>query len=241
MRDNLLNKLNGKSKKQGLFEVFNKVGDDTTVINLFGPVYENPPAGETESDYIALSEVRKEIEEINSSKILVKISTNGGSFFAGQAIANLLKEHSAEVTTKIVGVAASAGSIIFTAGKYREMFSNSSVLIHRVRSYAFGTASELEKAAEELRELDKSLIENYKEMFTGTEKELNKILDDDKFMTAEKAKELGFCTKIIDSKAESDEEVENKIQGFFDKFQSPGKSKAKKNKNLFAKIKGGQN
>lgn len=240
MRDNLLNKLNRKSKKQGLFEVFNKVGVDTTVINLFGPVYENPPAGETESDYIALSEVRKEIEEINSSKILVKISTNGGSFFAGQAIANLLKEHSAEVTTKIVGVAASAGSIIFTAGKYREMFSNASLLIHYVRSVVYGTASELEKAAEELRELDKSLIENYKEMFTGSENELNKILDDDKFMTAEKAKELGFCTKIIESKAESDEEVENKIQGFFDKFESPGKSKVKKNKNLFKQFKGGR-
>lgn len=214
---NMFNKFEGKhSRKNGLFKVFNNASDDTTIINLYGPVFENPPkADEHEGDYIALSEVRKEIEEIDSSKILIKINTTGGSFWAGTSIANLLREHSAEVTTRVVGVAASAGSIIFTAGKNREIFSNSSILLHYVRSVVYGTAKELEKAAADVRELDKSLIENYKEIFNGTEKELRDILESDKFMTAAKAKELGFCTKIIEGQGKDDSEIENKINSFF--------------------------
>jgi len=239
MRENLLNKMNGKySGKKGMFEVFN-FGSDTTTINLFGPVFENPPE-DHEGDYIALSEVRKEIADINTSKILVKINTSGGSFFAGQAIASLLREHSAEITTRIIGIAASAGSIIFTAGENREIYKSGSLLIHLVRSFVYGTAEQLENAAADIRELDKSLMENYKEMFNGSDKELKKLLEADKYMTAAEAKERGFCTKIIDKKAKSDDEEENRNQRVVSQFKKSGKSKAKKKGNLLSKMSGGK-
>jgi len=244
---NMFNKFEGGSKQENLFNIFNEASSGTVVVELYGSVYENPPE-DSEGDYIALSEVRKELNKIKADKITVKINTTGGSFFAGQAISNLLREHKAEITTRLVGVAASAGSIIFTAGKYREMFSNASLLVHNVRTAVFGDWKTLKEMSDELKELDNSLIENYKEMFNGSEKELRQLLDDDKFMTAKKAKEKGFCTKIIGGKAESDEEVENKIQDFFSSFQNSRQKKLIKrlvdkykdndSKNLLNKIKG---
>ncbi len=231
MKDNLLNSFEKKySNSNGLFEVFNSTKDeDTTVINLFGAVRENRPEGSENKDIIALSEVRKEIEDIDTSKILVRISTTGGSFFAGSAIANLLKGHSAEVTTRVIGTAASAGSIIFLAGKKREMYKNTSLLIHNVRMLVYGDKKALEEALKQLIELDKSLVENYKDMFNGTEKELRELLEEDKFMTAQTAKDKGFCTKIIDKKGEDDSEIENKIKGFFSNSQGSRTSEFKNN------------
>ncbi|MCF8002010.1 MAG: Clp protease ClpP [Halanaerobiales bacterium] len=208
-----------RKNNKSLFQVFNKADEDLTVIDLYGAIRENPDE-ESDRDVIALSEVRKEIEKINSSKILCRISTTGGSFFAGSAIANLLREHSAEVTTRVTGTAASAGSIIFLAGENREMYKNTSLLIHRVRAAAFGDWETLENAAENLKQLDNSLIENYKEFFNGTENKLREILADDKFMTAQKAKEYGFCTHIIDDTAEDDSEIENSVNGFYSRNKS---------------------
>jgi len=216
----MFNKFNdSKNQNKSLFKVFNKADEDLTVINLYGPVRKNPDP-ESEKDIIALSEVREEIENIESSKILCKISTTGGSFFAGIAIANLLKEHSAEVTTRVTGTAASAGSIIFLAGKNREMYKNTSLLIHRVKGAAFGDWETLQSAADNLKELDNSLIQNYLEFFNGTEKKLREILQEDKFMTAQTAKRHGFCTKIIDSIAEDDKEIESSVSSYYSNNKS---------------------
>lgn len=222
---NMLNKFKGGSKRGNLFNVFNEDSSGTAVVELFGPVYENPPK-DSEGDYIALSEVRKELNKIKADKITVKINTTGGSFWAGTSIANLLREHSADIKTVVIGVAASAGSIIFLAGEKREMYKNSSLLIHNVRTAVYGDWKTLKEMSDELKELDNSLIENYKNIFNGTEKELRKILDDDKFMSAQTAKDKGFCTSIIDSEAENDQEIENKINDFFGNFQG---SRTKRN------------
>lgn len=213
-----------------LFQVVNAEDENEKDVYLYGTIREVPLPEEREEEVIILSDVKDQLSSINTGKINCHINSLGGDLFAGVAISNLLRNHNAEIETIIDGVAASAGSVIYMAGDTKKMHKNSSLLIHRVMTVVFGNAEDLEKTAEQLRQLDKSMKENYKDFFTGSDKELEELLKEDRYLTAEEAVNFGFCDLLVDegnkTKTAGSGEISNKNNSL--------KSEIKRNKKLVA-------
>lgn len=135
--------------------------------------------------------------------IKLYINSPGGSVYAGMAIYDTIKHLSCDVSTIVVGMAASMASLILSAGTKgkRYCLPNSIVLIHQPLMHGLeGQASDIEIHAKELLRL-KDLSAEVISKNTGQKKE--KVLDDmdrDFFMTADEAKKYGIIDGIFEEK-----------------------------------------
>ena len=123
-------------------------------------------------------------------------STPAGHVFAGSEIYTALKSYKGNVTVKIVGLAASAASVVAMAGKKVLMSPTAQMMIHNVNSYAEGDYREMEHTAEVLKSANDTIANAYR-LKTGRTEELLRLMDNETWMTAQKAKELGFIDEIM--------------------------------------------
>lgn len=169
-------------------------------INIKGPIISNSDAWIYEwfgIEATSPSMVDKAIEKANGEDLEVEINSGGGSVFAGSEIYTALKSYKGNVTVKIVGLAASAASVIAMAGKKVLMSPTAQMMIHNVSSWAAGDYREMEHTAEILKNANDTIANAYR-LKTGKEqKELLSLMDNETWMTAQKAKELGFIDEIM--------------------------------------------
>ena len=125
----------------------------------------------------------------------------------------MLKEYPGNVTIKIDGIAASAASLIAMAGDSVLMSPVSMMMIHNPLTMAVGNADDMKKTAEMLNEVKDSIINAY-ELKTGLSRaKLSHLMDDETWMNAVKAVELGFADGILYRDAdEKDEEPEEECK-----------------------------
>jgi len=132
----------------------------------------------------------------DSEEILVRINSPGGDVFEGVTIFNLLKEHSAKITVKVEGYAASIASIVAMAGDHVEIAANAMFMIHNPYVFALGDSKELRKTADVLDKIKDSLIGTYQTKASIDDKKLSNLMDDETWFSADEAKELGFADSI---------------------------------------------
>lgn len=138
--------------------------------------------------------------------ITVWINSPGGDCVAAAQIYNMLMEYKGNVTVKIDGLAASAASVIAMAGSKVLMSPVSMLMIHNPSTVAFGDKGEFQKAIDMLNEVKESIINAY-EIKTGLSRvQISHLMDDESWMNANKAVELGFADGIL--KRATDEEPE---------------------------------
>lgn len=145
----------------------------------------------------------------------VWLNSPGGDCVAAAQIYNMLKEYPGNITIKIDGIAASAASLIAMAGDYVLMSPVSMMMIHNPMTAAIGNADDMQKAAAMLDEVKDSIINAY-ELKTGlTRAKLSHLMDDETWMNAVKAVELGFADGILyrdsdkeDEKTEDDDKTD---------------------------------
>ncbi|WP_404448108.1 head maturation protease, ClpP-related [Bacillus sp. RC252] len=142
--------------------------------------------------------VREMLDGVTND-IEIHINSNGGDAFEGIAICNYLKTHPSNVTAVIDAMGASSASLIAMGANKIVMPSNAIMMVHRASTYSYGNADSLEKQAKMLRDVDSALIQSYKNRFNGEFFELEALLDNETYMTAEKAKSYGLCDEIVDS------------------------------------------
>lgn len=159
---------------------------------------------------INAKKTREMFDNIDADEIELHIHSVGGDAFEGIAICNYLRSHKAKVTAVVDGIAASAASLIAMGADKIIMPSNTTMMVHRASTYAYGNADSLEKQANMLRDVDDALIQSYRNRFNGEFHELEALLDNETYMTAETAKSYGFCDEIVDSvdiSAENEEDI----------------------------------
>ena len=149
----------------------------------------------------------------DSGDVTVWLNSPGGDCVAAAQIYNMLKEYPGNVTIKIDGIAASAASLIAMAGDNILMSPVSMMMIHNPLTMAIGNADEMQKAAAMLDEVKESIINAY-ELKTGLSRaKLSHLMDDETWMNAVKAVELGFADGILYRDAdEKDEEPEEECK-----------------------------
>lgn len=131
--------------------------------------------------------------------IYLYINSPGGSVTAGMAIYDTMNFVNADVQTIVIGLAASVGSVLATAGTKGKRFSlpNAEIMIHQPLGGAEGQAVEIEIAARHILKTKARLNEILSEQTGQPIEVIERDTDRDNFMSAEDAKEYGLIDKII--------------------------------------------
>lgn len=180
-----------------------------------------------EEGYISAKSVREKLD----GDVVIHLNSPGGSTFEGVAIYNALKDHPGKVTVQIDGIAASAASVIAMGADVIRARPTSMMMIHNCWSFAVGNSKELMKIAETLQKVDESSNKAYMEKFNGSQEELEKMLDDETYLTAEDAYAVGLVDEIMDKaeetepvkEPEEEQNAEPETKSLFDKFKASDK------------------
>lgn len=163
-------------------------------------------------------------EELNegSGDITLWINSPGGDCFAAAQIYNMLRDYPGRVTVKIDSLAASAASVIAMAGDDVLISPVGMMMIHNPSTMAWGDHIELTKTIEMLDEVKNSIINAYMAKTGMSRSKLSRLMDEESWMNATKAVELGFADSIIEGKAlaavpidpdEDDEDEDDEDEG----------------------------
>ena len=148
------------------------------------------------------------LAKVQSNHITVRINSYGGSVSEGLAIYNALKNSGKDITTVCDGFACSVASVIFCAGDKRIMPSTSLMMIHNAwMEGGEGDANYFRKVAEDLDKVTQPSVNAYTAVSNLSEEEIKKLMDDETWITADKALEWGFATSV--SKDEAKQELQH--------------------------------
>lgn len=159
--------------------------DDAWIYNWFGIEAVSPNA------------ISAALAEANGDDVVIRINSNGGDIFAGSEIYDLISSYEGNVLIRIVGMAASAASVIAMAA-VSEIAPTGLMMIHNVQSGAHGDYRDMEHSAEVLKEANRSIMAAYREKTGMSEDELLSLMDNETFMSADTAVEFGFVDKMSD-------------------------------------------
>ena len=156
--------------------------NDSWIYDWFGWDYTAPKN-------VALPETGEDIE--------VHINSGGGDVYAGSEIYTALRSYSGKVVVKIVGIAASAASVIAMAGDEVEISPTAQIMIHNVSSNVSGDHNALLHEAEVLEGFNKSIANAYIYKTGKALDDLLSLMDKTTWFDAEAAVNQGFADKIM--------------------------------------------
>ena len=166
--------------------------DRQATVNIFGDITSWPWLESDVSNY----NLSKVIEGLDVDEIIVNINSYGGEVAEGIAIYNMLKNHTAKVTTHCVGMACSMASVIFMACDERIMDDASLLMIHNAWTRVSGNANELRRQADDLETVNSLSVKAYMNRINISQEELQQLMDDESFIKAEDALTMGFATGL---------------------------------------------
>ncbi len=140
------------------------------------------------------------LEAENPKKeIAFYINSPGGSVSAGLAMYDTMKYIRPAVSTMCVGMAASMGSLLLTAGEKDMRFSlpNSRIMVHQPSGGFQGQASDIERHAQDIIKIKRRLNEIYVHHTGQSYETIEKTLDRDHFMDPEEAVSFGLIDKVL--------------------------------------------
>lgn len=150
----------------------------------------------------------KDLEEALANKacddkvIELSINSPGGVCTEGMAIYDRLRSLEGHtIKAEVIGECSSMASVVLMAASVRRMHLNARICIHKPRFADFYlptmTEDEAKRAYEDLHAETERLKKIYLDRTTYTEEELDKLMGEDRYMTAEEALQHGVITEII--------------------------------------------
>ncbi|MBT7670298.1 MAG: ATP-dependent Clp protease proteolytic subunit [Bdellovibrionales bacterium] len=138
------------------------------------------------------------------SPIHLYINSPGGSVYAGLGIYDIMQHISCPVHTYCVGLAASMGSLLLTAGSTgcRPSLPHSRIMIHQPLGGAQGQCSDIQIQANEIQDLKNQLNKIYVDHTGMKLSDIEDATDRDNYLSPAKAKEMGLIDAIIERNVE---------------------------------------
>lgn len=160
-------------------------------------------------------------EELFSGEgnITLWINSPGGDCIVASQIYTMLMDYPGTVTVKINGLAASAASVIAMAGSKVYMSPTAMLMIHNPMTAAFGNHTDFEKALDMLSEVKESIINAYEIKTSLPRTKLSHLMDDETWMNAKKAVELGFADGILNGLESKEEDEVSASYSFSSRMQ----------------------
>lgn len=132
----------------------------------------------------------------------VIINSGGGEVMSGSEIYTALKSYAGNVNVKVVGVAASAASVIAMAGDTIEMSPTAQMMIHNASTLAYGDDRAMASASKMLNSVNRGIANAYMNKTGKSEQEILDLMNKESWMSAQDAVDLGFAdSKMFDESA----------------------------------------
>ena len=147
------------------------------------------------------------LEAENPKKeINMYINSPGGVVTSGLAIYDTMQFVKPAISTLCIGLAASMGSLLLTAGAKDLRFAlpNARILLHQPSGGFQGQASDIERHAEDIIKMKRRLNEIYVKHTSQDYAVIERTLDRDYFMTAEEAVKFGLIDKVLSTREAMD-------------------------------------
>lgn len=181
--------------------------DSDNTISILDPIGED-----WFGDGVTAKRISAALRNIGKKDVVVSINSPGGDYFEGLAIYNLLREHPAKVTVKIVGIAASAASVIAMAADEVQIARAGFIMIHNTWVVAVGDRHALRDVADWLEPFDVTATDIYEARTGLDENEIGRMLDRETWIGGAEAVEKGFADSLL-SADEIDSKTNNSIEG----------------------------
>jgi len=132
--------------------------------------------------------------------IYIYINSPGGSITSGMAIYDTMQYIKPDVSTICIGMAASMGSFLLTAGTKGKRYAlpNSEIMIHQPLGGFQGQATDIDIHARRILRTKETVNKILSEKTGVPLEKINKDVERDYFMTAAEAKEYGLIDKVIE-------------------------------------------
>lgn len=149
------------------------------------------------------------LEAENPKKeIAFYINSPGGIVSSGLAMYDTMRYVRPAVSTMCIGMAASMGSLLLTAGHKGLRFSlpNSRIMVHQPSGGFQGQASDIERHAQDILKMKRRLNEIYVEHSGQPYEVIERTLDRDHFLTPDEAVDFGLIDKVLIERAPAEAE-----------------------------------
>jgi ATP-dependent Clp protease, protease subunit len=149
------------------------------------------------SDGVTSKRVAAALRSIDNHDVTVNINSPGGDYFEGLTIYNLLRQHPARVMVNVMGLAASAASVIAMAGDEVRIARAGFFMIHNTQWVAAGDRNLMREAADQMEAFDQAAVDIYAARTGLDEEELGQMLDAETWLSGRKAVDLGFADGFL--------------------------------------------
>lgn len=166
---------------------------DSATISIYDQIGEDP----WEGGGVTAKRISAALRSIGARDVVVSINSPGGDFFEGIAIYNLLREHPHRVTVNVVGLAASAASVIAMAGDEVRIAKAGFLMIHNAWAFVVGNRHDLSDAASTLGEFDGIMAGLYADATGKSKEDIQKMMDAETWLSGESAVESGFAAGLL--------------------------------------------
>jgi len=182
------------SRGERAFDIFSRLLKER-IIFLTGPVEDGMAALITAQLLFLESENPKK-------EIAMYINSPGGVVTSGLAIYDTMQYIKSPVSTVCIGMAASMGSFLLTAGQpgHRIALPNARIMVHQPSGGFRGQASDIERHAEDIIKTKKRLNALYAKHTGQPIEAIEKALDRDNFMSSEEAKAFGLVDHVYETR-----------------------------------------
>lgn len=144
------------------------------------------------------------LRAIGEQDVIVNINSPGGDFFEGVAIYNMLRAHPHKVTVRVMGLAASAASVIAMAGDEVQIGQAGFLMIHNAWTIGVGNRHDMTSLAATLETFDGSMAEVYAAKASAKKKHMAKLMDAETWFSGSEAIEERLADDYL-----PDDEVSN--------------------------------
>lgn len=167
--------------------------DASSTISIYDVIGQDPWTGEG----VTAKRIAGALRAIGSNDVTVNVNSPGGDFFEGIAIYSLLREHPHNVTVKVMGLAASAASIIAMAGDRVEISSVGFLMVHNAWALAVGNRHDMREAADTLEPFDDAMAELYAARAGVDKAEAAGWMDKETWFNGNQAIEAGLADALL--------------------------------------------
>lgn len=144
------------------------------------------------------------LRSIGNQDVIVNINSPGGDFFEGVAIYNMLQQHPKKVTARILGLAASAASVIAMAGDEIQIARAGFMMIHNTQGVVVGDRNDMREVADALAVFDEAMADVYAARTGIEQKTIARMMDRETIFAGAEAVEKGFADDFLPADAVSE-------------------------------------
>ncbi|PNK88841.1 ATP-dependent Clp protease proteolytic subunit 1 [Serratia odorifera] len=139
------------------------------------------------------------LRSMNGADVTVNINSPGGDMFEGLAIYNLLREYQGKVTVKVLGLAASAASIIAMAGDDIQIGRGAFLMIHNCWVVALGNRHDFASMVDYLEPFDNAMADIYSARSGLDSEAVKQMMDGETYIGGSDAIEKGLADGLLSS------------------------------------------